>query len=224
MKYINEIKEQILGVALVADPTFDYDSNLFNLTKDFKSEIESNLLLKGLDSLKYLNDLLLQIDLRIKICKEIAERNTKVSFIPGVREFTLMKLYNTVAGYRDDEYLAILNSKRVAVPISKLTVKEVALYYAYLNDVGKDSITQENCCEIAEKYGHKSGVNLRNTFLKFLTRDSRFDISTTNRKSASSHLARMLRIQKPLLEVSKEAYEFAVKDYDKAQSVFFKHF
>jgi hypothetical protein len=34
----------------------------------------------------------------------------------------------------------------------------------------------------------------------------------------------MLRIQKPLLEVSKEAYEFAVKDYDKAQAVFSKHF
>jgi hypothetical protein len=39
-----------------------------------------------------------------------------------------MKLYNTVAGYLDDEYLAILNSKKVPVSISGLTVKEVALF------------------------------------------------------------------------------------------------
>lgn len=224
MKYRNEIKEQILGLALIADSTFDYDSNFFILNKDFKSEIESNLLLKGVDSLKYLNNLLHQIDLRMKMCKEIAERGTKVRFIPGAREFTLMKLYNTVAGYRDDEYLAILNSKKIPVSVSELTVKEVALFYAYLSDVGKDSITQENRSEIAEKYGYKSGINLRNTFLKYLKRKSRIDISTTSKKSASSHLASMLRIQKPLLEVSKEAYELAVEDYEKTQAVFAKHF
>jgi hypothetical protein len=32
--------------------------------------------------MKYLNGLLQQIDIRIKICKDIAERNAKVSFVP----------------------------------------------------------------------------------------------------------------------------------------------
>jgi hypothetical protein len=224
VKYRNEIQEQILGLALIAKSSFDDDSSFYTLNQDFKSEIESNLLIKGIDALKYLNGLLLQIDIRIKLCKDIAERDSKVSFVPGAREYTLMKLYNTVAGYLDDEYLAILNSKKVPVSISGLTVKEVALFYAYLNDVGKGSITKENRNEIAEKYGHKSGINLRNIFLRYLKRKSRIDINTTNRKSASSHLASMLRVQKPLLEVSQEAYKLAIEDYEEAQAVFDKYF
>jgi hypothetical protein len=34
----------------------------------------------------------------------------------------------------------------------------------------------------------------------------------------------MLRIQKPLLEVSQEAYKLAIEDYEEAQVVFDKYF
>jgi hypothetical protein len=77
---------------------------------------------------------------------------------------------------------------------SKPTLTAYAIMHVYLSMFNGQGVTQQNKNALATKYGYTSGDRLRNDFTKYQNEGKRLDLSTTNKKSADTHLERFKKI------------------------------
>jgi hypothetical protein len=84
-------------------------------------------------------------------------------------------------------------------------------------------VTQQNKDSLAQKYGYKSGDQLRNEFTKYQNEDNRLDLHPKSKRAATTHLARF-EVILPLLEKeNKKAYEKAKQDLRKLEITYHKY-
>lgn len=95
----------------------------------------------------------------------------------------------------------------------KLTITAYALMHVYLAMYGGQAVTQQNKNQLARKYGYNSGDQLRNDFTLYQNEDKRMDISTTNKRSANTHLKRLEDILPLLQKENTDAFDKAHADY-----------
>ena len=94
--------------------------------------------------------------------------------------------------------------------------------HVYLAMFGGQAVSPQNKNDLAKKYGHNSGNQLRNDFTKFQNEDKRLDINPSNKKSANIHLTRFKDIL-PLIKANPKAYEKAKADLQFLEKEYRKH-